>query len=112
MSETPRDPHDRTAAPLISMLTTEHFALQGARSATISDASGRASLYLSTVSGTLLALSLLGNATELGVPFVVAALVLAPTLIFLGVVTFVRVLESGLEDSLYARSLTAYRLQL
>ena len=109
MSETPRNPDDRTAAPLVSILTTEHFTLQGARSATISDSSGRASLYLGTLSGTLLALSLLGNATDLGVPFVVAALVLAPTLIFLGIVTFVRVLESGLEDSLYARGINRIR---
>lgn len=109
MSETANDSHDRTAAPLVSILTTEHFTLQGARSATVSDSSGRASLYLSTLSGTLLALSLLGNATDLGVPFVVAALVLAPTLIFLGIVTFVRVLESGLEDSLYARGINRIR---
>lgn len=109
MSDTQPDPPDRTAAPLVSILTTEHFTLQGSRSATISDASGRASLYLGTLSGTLLALSLLGNATDLGVPFVVAALVLAPTLIFLGIVTFIRVLESGLEDSLYARGINRIR---
>lgn len=96
-------------APTVSILTTEHFTMQGARSATISDASSRASLYLGTLSGMLLALSLLGNATDLGTPFVVAAFVLAPTLVFLGTATFARTLELALEDSFYARGINRLR---
>lgn len=99
----------RTDAPVVSILTTEHFTMQGARSATVSDASSRASLYLGTLSGTLLALSLLGNATDLGRPFVIAAFVLAPTLVFLGTVTFLRTLELALEDSFYARGINRLR---
>lgn len=99
----------RTDAPVVSILTTEHFTMQGARSATISDASSRASLYLGTLSGMLLALSLLGNATDLGRPFVIAAFVLAPTLVFLGTVTFVRTLELAMEDSFYARGINRLR---
>ena len=93
----------------LSMLTTEHFTMQGARASTISDASGRASIYLGTLSGILLALSLLGNATELGTPFVVAAFVLGSTLIFLGTVTFARVLKSAIEDAFYARGINRIR---
>lgn len=98
-----------TDAPVVSILTTEHFTMQGARSATTSDASSRASLYLGTLSGMLLALSLLGNATDLGRPFVIAAFVLAPTLVFLGTMTFVRTLELAMEDSFYARGINRLR---
>ena len=38
---------------VISFVTTEHFTLQGARSSTISESTGRASMFLSAVSGGL-----------------------------------------------------------
>ena len=63
------------------MFITEHFALQG--------------LHFPAISGTLMALSLLGNALKLGSGFVVTALIVASTLIFLGTVTFTRELESA-----------------
>lgn len=103
---TPLDPADPR---LLSVLTTEHSALQSSRFATISDSSSRASLYLGALSGALVALSLLGSATKLGPAFVVAALVLAPTLVFLGHATFVRVLESAIEDTLYGRGINRIR---
>ncbi|THF67876.1 hypothetical protein E7T06_18975 [Deinococcus sp. Arct2-2] len=76
----------------MTVVTTEHCALQGARSATIADSSSRAALFLSSVSGTLLALSLLSTAMGLGRAFLGAVLAAALPLIFLGVATFVRVL--------------------
>jgi len=54
------------AAPV---LTTEHFTMQGARSATIADASGRANLFLGSVSLALVALALVGQASAMGTPF-------------------------------------------
>src|ERR1700733_3860058 len=38
-------------AAALSMITTEHFVLQGARAATISESTGRAGMFLSAVSG-------------------------------------------------------------
>ena len=35
----------------VSFITTEHFTLQGARSSTIAEATGRASMFLGAVSG-------------------------------------------------------------
>lgn len=103
--EAPNDWRVR-AAPL---LTTEHFALQSARSATIADASGRANLYLSSVSLALVALALVGQASALGTPFFVFGLVLFPTLFFLGLATFVRVTQSTAEDLQYARGINRIR---
>jgi len=35
----------------VSFVTTEHFTLQGARSSTIAEATGRATMFLGAVSG-------------------------------------------------------------
>jgi hypothetical protein len=43
------------------MATTEHFNLQTARAATISEANGRASIYLAAVSSNLIALAFIGH---------------------------------------------------
>ena len=42
-------------ASAVSFIATEHFTLQGARSATIAESTGRASMFLVSVSGGLVA---------------------------------------------------------
>jgi hypothetical protein len=93
----------------ISLATTEHFALQGARAATISESTGRASMFLSAVSGGLVALGLIATATRVGTAFYAFGLALLPTLTFVGLVTFERVLQSGIEDHDYARRISRLR---
>jgi hypothetical protein len=104
---------DRQA--LLTMLTTEHFGLQGSRATTVSESSSRAALYMGTVSSTLIALGFLAQVSTLGDAFDVFALVVLPTLFALGVFTFVRTVESSVEDVLYGRAINrirAYYLQL
>jgi hypothetical protein len=104
---------DRQA--LLTMLTTEHFTLQGSRSTTVSESSSRAALYMGAVSSTLIALGFLAQVSELGDAFDVFALVVLPTLFALGVFTFVRTVESSVEDMLYGRAINrirAYYLEL
>lgn len=91
------------------LITTEHFTLQTARSATISDANGRSSLFLSTVSSSLVALAFTGQIDTSMSLFFLFALVLFPALIFLGIVTFARVLQSAIEDTIYARAINRLR---
>jgi hypothetical protein len=91
----------RTLAPssaAVSFVTTEHFTLQGARSSTIAESIGRATMILTSVSGGLVALGLVATATEVGTAFYAFGLVLLPTLTFVGLVTFQRALQSGVED--------------
>jgi hypothetical protein len=101
------DTDPRPAA--VTFLTTEHFVLQGARAATISESTGRASMFLSAVSGGLVALGLVATASEVGAAFYAFGLVLLPTLAFVGLVTFERVLQSGIEDFGYARRIALLR---
>ena len=90
-------------------MTTEHFVLQGARSATIAESNGRANMFLAAVSGGLVALGLVATASSLGSAFYGFALVLLPTLAFVGYVTFGRVLQSSIEDTEYARRIALLR---
>jgi hypothetical protein len=90
-------------------VTTEHFVLQGARSATIAEANGRANMFLAAVSGGLVALGLVATASSLGSAFYGFALVLLPTLAFVGFVTFERALQSSIEDTEYARRIALLR---
>jgi len=104
--------HDTDAelrAAEISIVTTEHVTLQGARSATIAESSSRATVFLGAVSGGLVALGLIATATRVGAAFTAFGLVVLPTLSFLGLVTFERVLQSGIEDHFYARRIAQLR---
>jgi hypothetical protein len=94
---------------LLSALTTEHFTLQGARSQTVSESSSRAALYISAVSSTLVALGFIGQISSLGDSFNVFALTALPTLYVLGIFTFVRLVESTVEDILYGRAINRIR---
>lgn len=93
----------------VSVITTEHFTLQGARSSTISESTGRASMFLSAISGGLVALGLIATATRVGTAFYVLGLIVLPTLAFVGLVTADRTLQSGIEDLGYARRIAALR---
>jgi len=86
----------------VAFVTTEHFTLQGARSSTIAEAAGRATMFLGAVSGGLVALGLIATAAGVRTAFYAFALILLPTLAFVGLATFNRVLESGIEDFGYA----------
>jgi hypothetical protein len=98
---------------VVQILTTEHYNLQSARSLAISDATGRAGLFLGTVSSTLIALAFVGNVTHvgtrLGTAFFVFALVLFPALVFLGLATFDTVLQSAIEGTILARDIDKIR---
>jgi hypothetical protein len=94
---------------LLTALTTEHFTLQGARSQTASESASRASLYVLSVSSTLVALGFIGQASSTGDTFDVFALTVLPTLYVLGVFTFVRVVECGVEDFRYGVAINRIR---
>jgi hypothetical protein len=98
------EPGDRQQ--ILTTLTTEHFTLQGARSQTVSESSARGALYLGAVSSTLIAIGLIADDRS---TFEIFSLVVLPTLYFLGLVTFVRLVESSVEDMLYGRAINRIR---
>jgi hypothetical protein len=97
------------SSQLVSIMTTEHYNLQTARSMTISEANGRASLFVGAVSSGLVALAFVGQLSHLGTAFFVFSLVVIPTLFLMGLITFERVLQSGTADMMYARGINRIR---
>ena len=95
--------------PAVTMATTEHFNLQTARAATISESNGRASVYLAALSTNLIALAFIGQMSQLGTAFYAFSLLLLPVLAFVGVVTFQRLVQSSLEDIAYAQRIARLR---
>lgn len=95
--------------PTATFATTEHFDLQTARSITVSESNGRASIYLAAVSSNLIALAFIGQMSRLGVAFYAFALILLPVLAFVGVVTFLRLVQSCLEELAYAHRIGLLR---
>jgi hypothetical protein len=96
---------DRTA--LLTMLTTEHFGLQGSRASTVAESASRAALYMGAVSSTLIALGFIAQVSNEA--FDIFSLAVLPTLFALGVFTFVRTVESSVEDVLYGRAINRIR---
>ena len=93
----------------VTFATTEHFTLQGALASTIAESTGRASMFLAAVSGGLVALGLIATASRVGTAFYAFGLILLPTLSFVGLVTFERVVQSGIEDRGYAHRIALLR---
>jgi hypothetical protein len=94
---------------LLTALTTEHFGLAGARSQATGESSARAALYISAVSSTLVALGFIGQISDVGDTFNVFALTALPTLYVLGLFTFVRTIENGVEDLMMGRAINRIR---
>jgi hypothetical protein len=81
----------------MSALVTEHFALQSTASSTISESSSRASLYLLSLSSSLVALGFAMQASrDAFAPFAAAVL---PTLFLLGCFTVVRLVDTSLVNA-------------
>jgi hypothetical protein len=97
------------SGPSVTFATTEHFNLQTARALTVSEANGRASIYLAALSSNLIALAFIGQMSRLGVAFYAFALILLPVLAFVGTVTFLRLVQSSLEDIAYAHRIALVR---
>jgi hypothetical protein len=94
---------------ILQFMTTEHFALQSARSSTIQESLGRASLFLTSVSSVTIALSFVGQVTQMGKPFLLFSVILLPCVYFIGLVTFVRAVQVAIEDMRHARGIARIR---
>ena len=100
---------DGDGQAVLLAMTTEHFTLQTARAVTVGDSNGRTALYLGSLSSSLVALALVAQQLRFGDVFLVFVLTVLPALLFLGLVTYVRVLHNSVEDIIYARAINRIR---
>ena len=98
---------DKTPKPaFITALTTEHFVLQTAASATTTEVGTRASLYIFSLSSSLVALGFASRSREVIVPFVAIVL---PAVFLLGVFTVIRLVDANLEYIGFLRGIARIR---
>jgi hypothetical protein len=93
----------------LQILTTEHWSLLSARSLGYTEAMSRASLFIAALSGAVIALALVGQATDFGTGFVAFALVLLPVVYFLGVSTVARLAQVNYEDAVWMQGMNRIR---
>ncbi len=87
-----------TPALRLQILTTEHWSLLSSRSMSWNEAFSRATMFLSALSGAVVALALVAQATSFGEGFSTFAILVLPVVLFVGVTTFVRLVEINHED--------------
>lgn len=85
-------------AQRIQILATEHWNLLATRQLSWSESFSRASMFLTVLSGAVVALALVAQATQFGQGFVLFALLVLPVVLFVGATTFVRLVEVNNED--------------
>ncbi len=100
---------DEQRKTMLQFMAAEHSALQAGRSATIFETGSRSGAFLGIVSSALVALAFVGQVSRLGTAFFAFALVLLPTLFFVGLASFERALQSAIEDTVYARGISRIR---
>jgi len=81
-----------------TFLSTEHWSLLSARSLAWTESFSRVSVFLTTLSAAAVALALVADASGFDNQFKIFALVLFPIVLFLGVATYVRLVQINLED--------------
>jgi hypothetical protein len=109
MNTMSEQPTKANAPEILQILITEHTNLQAARSATVFEANGRTNLFLGAVSSSIVALAFIGQMSEMGNAFLLFALIILPSLIFIGLVTFIRVNQTGIEDMISSRGINRIR---
>jgi hypothetical protein len=93
----------------VQMLATEHWSLLATRSLSWNEAFARASMFLSLLTGAVVALALVAQATEFGEGFVLFAQLILPVVLFVGLATYVRLLEINNEDYVWVRGMNRLR---
>lgn len=84
----------------LQVLATEHWGLLATRSLAWNESFTRAGMFLSALSGAIVALALVAQATSFSGDFTLFALIILPVVLFIGVTTFIRIGRSNGYDAL------------
>ena len=94
---------------VLQILSTEHWSLLSSRSLGYTEAMSRAQMFIAALSGAIVALALVSQATHFGNGFYAFALVLLPVVFFLGVVTILRLGQINREDAHWVQGMNRIR---
>jgi prepilin signal peptidase PulO-like enzyme (type II secretory pathway) len=93
----------------LDILTTEHWSLLSARTLGYQEMFGRATIFVGVLSGTVVALALLAQATSFGPETLAFALLLIVVALFIGITTFLRCAVINLEDARWVAGMDLVR---
>lgn len=97
------------AALRLQILTAEHQSLLSARSLAWTESFSRAAMFLSTLSGSIVALSLIGGVDGFRDAFFVVALVVLPVDLFIGLGTWLRMGATNYHDAIAVAGMNRIR---
>jgi hypothetical protein len=93
----------------VDILTTEHWSLLSTRSLGYQEMFGRTTIYVAILSGAVVALALVAQATRFGRETLTAALLLMAVVLFVGLVTFARCVAINYEDARWVAGMSLLR---
>ena len=105
----PSNADDSADRELVQFLLAEQSALQAALAGTISESGSRLSSFFAAVSGAVVAIAFVAQLSSFTETVRIFALVLLPTLLFLGLVTFERLLQMFMLETLAYRGMNRIR---
>jgi hypothetical protein len=105
---------DHSASPTpvqlrLQILSTEHWSLLASRSLAWNESFSRAGMYLSTLSGAMVALALVAGLDKTGDAFFLFAIVLLPVVLFVGVGTLLRLGSANYHDAICVTGMNRIR---
>ena len=108
------DGHTRALAPhpvtvRLQILSTEHWSLLASRGLAWNELFSRAGMYLSTLTGAMVALGLIAGIDRFGDAFVAFALVILPVVLFVGLATFIRMGAVNYHDAMTVTGMNRIR---
>jgi len=98
--DTPGTNGDVTPAMRLQILSTEHWSLLASRSLAWNEAFSRAGMFLTTLTGAIVALALVAQASAFGDTFTLFALVILPVVLLIGVATWIRLGSSNYHEAI------------
>lgn len=93
----------------LQILSTEHWSLLASRSLAWNESFSRAGMFLSTLSGSIVALALVAQATAFGEGFRIFGLVILPVVLFIGVGTTLRMGIANYHDAVCVMGMNRIR---
>jgi hypothetical protein len=83
----------------LQILSTEHWSLLASRSLAWNETFARAGMFLTTLTGSIVALALVAQASAFGDTFRLFVLLILPVVLFVGVTTYLRIGVSNYHDA-------------
>ena len=105
----PAGSHPVPSTLRLAVLALENADLLNQRSLTWSEASSRAQMFLTVLTGAVVALALVAQATDFGDGLVLFALLLLPVVLFVGLSTMARLAELNNDDIRWVQGLARLR---